>query len=182
MGRDKAQLTFRGRPLIEHALAILAQAGLPARIAGAPPPARVSLEAFAPIIEDASPGLGPLSGICAALAPPPRATPCFSHRPASSSAFPAGFPSPLRAHHRRRRHHSLGFGLSADLSRSHQPHGPADARKRAQLRAVRVLFRFPGSFFDGWVRISAASPLNSLPSAARFGIRRAGRRCIGSSI
>jgi molybdopterin-guanine dinucleotide biosynthesis protein A len=68
MGRDKAQLTFRGRPLIEHALAILAQAGLPARIAGAPPPARVSLEAFAPIIEDASPGLGPLSGICAALA------------------------------------------------------------------------------------------------------------------
>ena len=68
MGRDKAQLAFRGRPLIEHALGILAQAGLSAAIAGAPPTARATLEAFAPVIEDAYPGLGPLSGISAALA------------------------------------------------------------------------------------------------------------------
>ena len=68
MGRDKAQLAFRGRPLIEHALDLLAQAGLPAAIAGAPPSAPRSLETFAPVVEDASPGLGPLSGICAALA------------------------------------------------------------------------------------------------------------------
>jgi molybdopterin-guanine dinucleotide biosynthesis protein A len=68
MGRDKALLDFAGRPLVEHALDILKQAGLPATIAGAAPSARASLEAFAPVIEDAAPGLGPLSGICVALA------------------------------------------------------------------------------------------------------------------
>ncbi len=68
MGRDKALLEFAGRPLVERALAILQQAGLPAKIAGAVPSARASLEAYAPIVEDATPGLGPLSGICAALA------------------------------------------------------------------------------------------------------------------
>jgi molybdopterin-guanine dinucleotide biosynthesis protein A len=68
MGRDKALLEFAGRPLIAHALAILQKAGLPAKIAGAIPPARASLQAFAPVVEDATPGLGPLSGICAALA------------------------------------------------------------------------------------------------------------------
>ncbi len=68
MGRDKAQLVFAGRPLIAHALDLLAQAGLPAAIAGAPPSARTTLEAFATVIEDATPGLGPLCGVCAALA------------------------------------------------------------------------------------------------------------------
>ena len=67
MGRDKAQIEFAGRPLVAHALAIFAQAGLSAMIAGAAPSSRASLEAFAPVIEDASPGLGPLAGICAAL-------------------------------------------------------------------------------------------------------------------
>lgn len=68
MGRDKALLDFAGRPLIAHAITILDHAGLAAMIAGAAPSARVSLEAFAPVVEDAAPGLGPLSGICAALA------------------------------------------------------------------------------------------------------------------
>jgi len=63
MGRDKALLPFAGRSLIEQALAILREAGLPASIAGA----RSPLAAFAPVVEDAHPGLGPLSGICAAL-------------------------------------------------------------------------------------------------------------------
>ena len=63
MGRDKALLPFAGRTLIEQALAILREAGLPASIAGA----RSPLAAFAPVVEDAHPGLGPLSGICAAL-------------------------------------------------------------------------------------------------------------------
>jgi molybdopterin-guanine dinucleotide biosynthesis protein A len=73
MGRDKTLLEFAGRPLVVHALDLLQQAGIPAKIAGVPSPAgaaspaRASLEAFAPVIEDASPGLGPLSGICAAL-------------------------------------------------------------------------------------------------------------------
>lgn len=63
MGTDKASLVFRGRPLVAHALEILSGAGLEASIAGA----RVPLGAFAPVVEDAEPGLGPLGGICTAL-------------------------------------------------------------------------------------------------------------------
>ncbi len=68
MGRDKAFLALGGRPLIAHALSILAEAGLRAAIAGAAPEARAALSGHAPIIEDSQPGLGPLSGVCAALA------------------------------------------------------------------------------------------------------------------
>lgn len=63
MGRDKALLSFAGEPLIARALGILREAGLEASIAGA----RSSLESFAPVVADAARGLGPLSGICAAL-------------------------------------------------------------------------------------------------------------------
>jgi molybdopterin-guanine dinucleotide biosynthesis protein A len=68
MGQDKALLLFAGRPLVAHALSILSQAGLAVSIAGSRPSARESLEAFAPVIVDPEPGLGPLAGICAALA------------------------------------------------------------------------------------------------------------------
>jgi molybdenum cofactor guanylyltransferase len=68
MGRDKALLSFAGRPLIEHALSILREAGLPASIAGANPQANGALATFTPIIKDSQPGFGPLGGICAALA------------------------------------------------------------------------------------------------------------------
>ena len=67
MGRDKTLLEFGGRPLVAHALDLFQEAGIKAMIAGAASSGRASLEAFAPVIEDASPGLGPLSGICAAL-------------------------------------------------------------------------------------------------------------------
>lgn len=63
MGRDKALLRFSDSPLIAHAIDILRAAGLEPSIAGA----RVLLESFAPVIPDAESGLGPLSGICAAL-------------------------------------------------------------------------------------------------------------------
>jgi molybdenum cofactor guanylyltransferase len=63
MGRDKALLPFAGRPLIAHALALLAEAGLPATILGNRP----DLRAFAPVLSDAESGQGPLAGICAAL-------------------------------------------------------------------------------------------------------------------
>ena len=63
MGQDKALLAFAGEPLIAHALRILGDAGLDAAIAGA----RSPLHACAPVVEDARPDLGPLSGICAAL-------------------------------------------------------------------------------------------------------------------
>jgi molybdopterin-guanine dinucleotide biosynthesis protein A len=63
MGEDKSLVKFAGRPLVEQALGILHDAGLEAQIAGA----RTSLDVFAPIIEDAEPGRGPLGGICAAM-------------------------------------------------------------------------------------------------------------------
>jgi molybdopterin-guanine dinucleotide biosynthesis protein A len=63
MGADKALSPLAGKPLVAHALATLRAAGLAAAIAGA----RVPLEAYAPVVEDAEPDGGPLSGICAAL-------------------------------------------------------------------------------------------------------------------
>lgn len=63
MGTDKALVDFAGRPLIAHALHILREAGLDAKIAGA----LSDLSHFAPVVADAKPGLGPLGGICAAL-------------------------------------------------------------------------------------------------------------------
>jgi molybdopterin-guanine dinucleotide biosynthesis protein A len=64
MGSDKALVSFDGRPLVAHALSLLQQAGLRASIAGGEP----ALAAFAPMVEDRRTGMGPLSGICAALA------------------------------------------------------------------------------------------------------------------
>lgn len=64
MAADKALQPFAGEPLVAHALTILRQAGLSGFIAGA----RSPLGAFAPVVEDWQPGMGPLSGICAALA------------------------------------------------------------------------------------------------------------------
>jgi molybdopterin-guanine dinucleotide biosynthesis protein A len=63
MGRDKALLAYAGRPLIEHAVAILTGAGLTPHIVGARP----DLASYAPIIEDLRPGCGPLGGLEAAL-------------------------------------------------------------------------------------------------------------------
>jgi molybdopterin-guanine dinucleotide biosynthesis protein A len=64
MGADKALIEFRGQPLVLHALGVLRGAGLVASIAGS----RLPLNSFAPVVEDSKPGLGPLAGICAALA------------------------------------------------------------------------------------------------------------------
>jgi len=62
MGSDKALIELDGEPLVVHALNTLRNAGITATIAGA----RSDLSKYAPPIDDA--GLGPLSGICAALA------------------------------------------------------------------------------------------------------------------
>ncbi len=67
MGSDKALVTFAGRPLIAHAIRTLSDAGLPVTIAGARPEQESSLAAYAPVVRDAQPGMGPLAGICAAL-------------------------------------------------------------------------------------------------------------------
>jgi len=68
MGTDKALVDFGGRPLIAHAIGILAAARLPVSIAGARPESSEALSVYAPVIADAERGLGPLSGVCAALA------------------------------------------------------------------------------------------------------------------
>jgi len=63
MGTDKARVPLNGQPLAAHALAILRRAGVPAALAGGDS----SLATLAPLIEDRF-NLGPLGGICAALA------------------------------------------------------------------------------------------------------------------
>ena len=65
MGQDKALIRFNGSPLIQHAIQLFQSVGLNPSIAGA----RSDLSSFAPVIADSRshPGLGPLSGICAAL-------------------------------------------------------------------------------------------------------------------
>jgi molybdenum cofactor guanylyltransferase len=65
MGSEKALVQLRGVPLIAHTLQILRDAGLDASIAGA---RSAELAKFAPIVADVTPDLGPLGGICAALA------------------------------------------------------------------------------------------------------------------
>jgi molybdopterin-guanine dinucleotide biosynthesis protein A len=67
MGTDKALVDFAGLPLVAHAVSLLREAGLMACIAGA----RSALAEFAPVVEDPQPGMGPLEGICAALASTP---------------------------------------------------------------------------------------------------------------
>ena len=64
MGQDKALVQLTGQPLVVHALQVLREAGLAGSIAGGSSLLRV----FAPVVEDSEPGLGPLSGVCAALA------------------------------------------------------------------------------------------------------------------
>jgi molybdopterin-guanine dinucleotide biosynthesis protein A len=64
MGVDKALVLLDGRPLVSHALGILREADLESSLAGGQP----ALAGFAPLVEDKQSGLGPLSGICAALA------------------------------------------------------------------------------------------------------------------
>lgn len=63
MGRDKALLEFRGRPLIEQALDKLHVLGFSPRIAGSRP----DLALYAPFVADNYSGSGPLAGIEAAL-------------------------------------------------------------------------------------------------------------------
>jgi molybdopterin-guanine dinucleotide biosynthesis protein A len=67
MGADKSLVLLNDQPLVAHALAIFGQAGLAASVAGGQP----GLSAFASLVEDNRPNLGPLSGICAALASTP---------------------------------------------------------------------------------------------------------------
>lgn len=63
MGSDKALLHLGGRPLIDYAMDILRNAGLPISISGS----RADLVHLAPVIADVEPSQGPLNGICSTL-------------------------------------------------------------------------------------------------------------------
>ena len=65
MGQEKALIQLAGRPLVQHAVEIMRNAGLDVRIAGA----RADLSPFAQTVMDepTQTGLGPLAGICSAL-------------------------------------------------------------------------------------------------------------------
>ncbi len=62
MGADKATVEFDGHLLIEHAIGLLRQAGLPFLIAGDRP----DLKNFARVVDDLGSFRGPLGGICGA--------------------------------------------------------------------------------------------------------------------
>jgi molybdopterin-guanine dinucleotide biosynthesis protein A len=64
MGTDKALVRLGGQPLMARAVRIFQDAGLVVSVAGGDS----ALATFAPVVEDRQPGLGPLAGICAALA------------------------------------------------------------------------------------------------------------------
>lgn len=64
MGRDKALLSYRGRPLIEHAVDLLHAAGVRPHVVGSRP----DLARYAPVVPDLHARCGPLGGIEAALA------------------------------------------------------------------------------------------------------------------
>jgi molybdopterin-guanine dinucleotide biosynthesis protein A len=63
MGTDKALVRLGEQTLVTTAVSILRAAGLEAAVAGA----RSVLDGGVPVVHDASPDLGPLSGICAVL-------------------------------------------------------------------------------------------------------------------
>ena len=65
MGRDKALLDWHGQPMLVHVASMLSQVTAKVTIVGARD--KYSCLGF-PVIEDRKPGLGPLSGISAALA------------------------------------------------------------------------------------------------------------------
>jgi molybdopterin-guanine dinucleotide biosynthesis protein A len=64
MGRDKARVELRGRPLLQHMLDKLRALGLQARVAGLREPVG---EVAGELLPDSHPGCGPLSGIETAL-------------------------------------------------------------------------------------------------------------------
>jgi molybdopterin-guanine dinucleotide biosynthesis protein A len=63
MGQDKALVTYKGRPLIEHAISLLKASELEPHIVGHRP----DLARYAPVIPDRHSDCGPLGGIEAAL-------------------------------------------------------------------------------------------------------------------
>jgi molybdenum cofactor guanylyltransferase len=63
MGTDKAFLEYRGRPLVEHAIALAGSLSSAVRVVGS----REKFGRYGLVVEDIFPGQGPLGGIHAAL-------------------------------------------------------------------------------------------------------------------
>jgi molybdenum cofactor guanylyltransferase len=67
MGRDKAFVDFKGRPLLRRALEVARSVAADVRIVGGGDRDRQKLESYAAVVEDIFPDCGPLGGIHAAL-------------------------------------------------------------------------------------------------------------------
>ncbi len=159
MGRDKAQLAFRGRSLLEHALLKLLEAGFAPQIAGL----RAGTHPYLP---DNFPDAGPLGGIEAALSslgeeppqpvlffpvdlpllPPVFVRTLFTRAGVSGAlatiAFAGGRPQPLCAVY----HSSLAPGLRAALA-------------SGDRKVMRVMHALAGSALD-CPRVEALAPLH----------------------
>jgi molybdopterin-guanine dinucleotide biosynthesis protein A len=67
MGRDKAFVDFKGRPLLTRALEVARSVAQDVRIVGGGDRDTQKLESYAPVVEDIFPDRGPLGGIHSAL-------------------------------------------------------------------------------------------------------------------
>ena len=140
MGQDKALVPFAGQPLIVHALGILSAAGLKVSIAGA----RSGLASFAPVVEDlaSQTGLGPLAGICSALA----SVDDVAYRyfiPVDLPLLPSSLIAYLLHHAtitERDHYRSIDQRLRANFSRSDSPLRIADPSISARKRRPRLFF------------------------------------------
>lgn len=173
MGRNKAELLFRGRTLLGHALATLRAAGFLVAVAGVRPGDTPTPEA--PCVPDRYPGAGPLAGIEAALqsigAEPPQPVlfvpvdlPLLPTRflqalferalrtgAAATVPFATGRPQPLCAVYCS----SLAPGIAAALAR----------HDRKVMHVLRELA--PGAAFDSF-SVEALAPLHGWTEAHRW--------------
>ena len=168
MGRNKAQLPFRGATLIEHALENLRRAGFEAAVAGL----RGNQSASAPCMEDNFPDSGPLGGIEAALRSvahqpalfipvdlpllPTAFLQALWHRARTTEAlatvpFAQGRPQPLCAVY----HSQLAPGIAAALEQG----------DRKVMRVFRMLV--PPPYFDSF-RVEALAPLHGWEESHRW--------------
>jgi len=154
MGSDKALLQFAGQSLVARALDILRASGLAPSIAGA----RSNLSQFAPVIEDSRPALGPLGGICAALAS--TSAQCAVFLPVDLPLIPAALLTFLL-------HHAqiTGAAITVPSVNGYAQTFPAVVRRSALPALESALREGPGGCFSAFHAAAAqlGQPFSVLP-------------------